>query len=91
MDKAAAAGADLRGATLYSSLEPCSVRMSGRPPCAGRIAAARIARVVYAMAEPPLFVVCDGANELRLHGVEVVQLADLAAAAQEVNRHLLPQ
>ena len=32
LDKAAAAGADLRGATLYSSLEPCSVRMSGRPP-----------------------------------------------------------
>jgi len=46
------AGARARGATAYVSLEPCGERTSGAPSCATRLAAAGIARVVYACANP---------------------------------------
>jgi diaminohydroxyphosphoribosylaminopyrimidine deaminase/5-amino-6-(5-phosphoribosylamino)uracil reductase len=44
------AGYRARGATAYVSLEPCGERTSGAPSCAARLAAAGIARVVYACA-----------------------------------------
>jgi pyrimidine deaminase RibD-like protein len=76
------------GATVYSSLEPCSARTSRPRTCTELIIAAGIARVVFAWREPSLFVECDGAERLRAAGVEVVELADLAASAREPNRHL---
>jgi diaminohydroxyphosphoribosylaminopyrimidine deaminase/5-amino-6-(5-phosphoribosylamino)uracil reductase len=36
-----------------------------------------------------VFVACDGAERLAAAGVEVVELADLADQAREVNKHLL--
>jgi 5-amino-6-(5-phosphoribosylamino)uracil reductase len=80
----------LTGATMYSSLEPCSIRRSGPTPCAALILAAGIRRVVYAWREPVLFVDGAGAEELAAAGVEVVQLPELELAAQAVNAHLLP-
>jgi diaminohydroxyphosphoribosylaminopyrimidine deaminase/5-amino-6-(5-phosphoribosylamino)uracil reductase len=76
--------ADARGATLYTSLEPCSVRKSGAIPCSRLIADAGIIRVVYAWREPPVFVHGDGAAALEASGLEVVELAELAADAQAV-------
>ncbi|NUS42629.1 MAG: dCMP deaminase [Mycobacteriaceae bacterium] len=80
----------LVSATLYSTLEPCSRRATaGRAPCADRIVRAGIPRVVIAWREPALFVAdCVGVESLREHGVEVVELPDLAAAAMAMNRHL---
>ncbi|WP_036566924.1 deaminase [Nocardia sp. BMG51109] len=80
----------LAGATLYSTLEPCSQRASpGRAPCADRILAAGIPRVVIAWREPPTFVDdCIGVEKLREHGIEVIELADLADEAMSMNRHL---
>jgi 5-amino-6-(5-phosphoribosylamino)uracil reductase len=80
----------LAGATIYSSLEPCSLRKSRPAPCAELIRAAGIPRVVYAWREPVLFVDGHGAEELAGAGVEVVQIADLADEARTVNAHLLP-
>jgi riboflavin-specific deaminase-like protein len=80
----------LTTATLYSSLEPCSIRGSRPAPCATLIRAAGIPRVVYAWREPTLFVDGHGAEELSAAGVEVVQIPDLELAAQAVNGHLLP-
>src|SRR5207237_2696529 len=47
----ARAGAAARGATLYTTLEPCS-HHGKTPPCADAIAAAGIARVVSALVDP---------------------------------------
>lgn len=80
----------LRSATIYSSLEPCSRRASRPLPCARLIIAAGIPRVVVAWREPDLFVTgCEGLGLLTAAGIEVVELPELAAAAREVNAHLL--
>jgi pyrimidine deaminase RibD-like protein len=76
------------GATLYSSLEPCSVRASRPRSCTELILTAGITRVVFAWREPELFVHGEGAEKLRAAGVEVVELAELADAARVVNLHL---
>jgi len=81
--------ARLPDATIYSSLEPCSVRKSRPRSCAALIRAAGVPRVVYAWREPVLFVDGHGVEELREAGVEVVQLADLAEEVRAVNAHLL--
>jgi diaminohydroxyphosphoribosylaminopyrimidine deaminase/5-amino-6-(5-phosphoribosylamino)uracil reductase len=80
---------DLAAATLYSSLEPCSVRRSGRRSCTRLILDARIPRVVFALREPPLLADCDGAELLAAAGVTVVEVAELAPAVREVNAPLL--
>jgi pyrimidine deaminase RibD-like protein len=77
------------GTTLYSSLEPCSVRASRPRTCTELILAARVPRVVFAWREPRVFVNCDGAERLAAAGVEVVELADLAEQARAANKHLL--
>jgi 5-amino-6-(5-phosphoribosylamino)uracil reductase len=79
----------LPGATMYSSLEPCSVRRSRPVSCARLILDAGIRRVVFALREPGLFVDCRGAEELADAGVAVVELPDLAERVREANRHLL--
>jgi diaminohydroxyphosphoribosylaminopyrimidine deaminase/5-amino-6-(5-phosphoribosylamino)uracil reductase len=79
----------LPGATLYSSLEPCSRRASRPVPCARLVLDASIRRVVLAWREPDLFVPqARGADLLAAAGVTVVELPDLAAAALAPNAHL---
>jgi pyrimidine deaminase RibD-like protein len=85
----AAAGADPAGGTLYSSMEPCSDRRSDRPTCTELIIAAGLARVVFALREPPLFADCHGAELLAAAGIEVVERPELAAAVREINASLL--
>lgn len=86
---AAASGADLRGATLYTSLEPCLRRVSRPASCAELIVHAGVPRVVYAWQEPPIFQPGGGAAWLEQHGVTVIELPELAHAAGEVNRAVL--
>jgi diaminohydroxyphosphoribosylaminopyrimidine deaminase/5-amino-6-(5-phosphoribosylamino)uracil reductase len=82
-------GPALVGATLYSSLEPCAARGSRPTPCAELIIASGIGRVVIAWREPPIFVPGGGAVRLRLAGVAVQVVPELAGAAKAVNAHLL--
>jgi len=77
------------GATLYSSMEPCSTRASRPRSCAQLILAAGITRVVFAWREPSIFVDGRGAELLTAAGVEVVEVPELADAAREANQHLL--
>lgn len=79
----------LAAATLYSSLEPCSKRLSRPMPCAQLIIAAGIPRVVIAWREPDLFQTgVNGVELLATAGIEVVELGELAEEARTVNAHL---
>jgi 5-amino-6-(5-phosphoribosylamino)uracil reductase len=80
--------ARLAGATLYSSLEPCSVRASRPRTCTELITAAGIGRVVFAWREPDLFADCQGAAILRAAGVAVTEVPELAGQVRAVNAHL---
>jgi diaminohydroxyphosphoribosylaminopyrimidine deaminase/5-amino-6-(5-phosphoribosylamino)uracil reductase len=79
----------LSGATIYSTLEPCSMRKSRPLTCTQLIIAAGIGRVVIAWRQPALFVAdCQGAELLAAAGVTVIEVPDLAGRAREANRHL---
>jgi diaminohydroxyphosphoribosylaminopyrimidine deaminase / 5-amino-6-(5-phosphoribosylamino)uracil reductase len=82
-----AAGPAARGATLYVNLEPCSHH--GRtPPCAPRVAAAGVARVVVALRDPNPRVDGRGLALLRRAGVRV-ETGLLAAEAALLNERFL--
>ena len=86
--KALAAGAELRGATIYSSMEPCSLRKSEPESCTQMILRLGFRRVVFALYEPDRFVRCRGALTLREAGVEVRVYPELAEGVAEANAHL---
>jgi len=66
----AAAGRRARGATLYSTLEPCA--HNGRtPPCTDAIIAAGVTRVVVAVEDPDPLVAGRGAARLADAGIAV--------------------
>jgi diaminohydroxyphosphoribosylaminopyrimidine deaminase / 5-amino-6-(5-phosphoribosylamino)uracil reductase len=80
----------LPGATIYSSLEPCSVRRSRPLSCTQLILASGIRRVVFAWREPSLLVAdCQGAELLEQAGVEVVEMPELAEMVRAANSELL--
>jgi diaminohydroxyphosphoribosylaminopyrimidine deaminase/5-amino-6-(5-phosphoribosylamino)uracil reductase len=81
--EADARGAQVRGATMYSTLEPCSFH--GRTPaCAGVIVERGLSRLVFAMRDPNPRVDGEGERILRDGGVEVVE----GVCEREVRRQL---
>ncbi len=83
---AASGGADLTGATLYVSMEPCC-HHGKTPPCTDAILAAGIARVVVASDDPSPKAAGRGLGILRDEGIEVdVAEGDVAERARLVNQ-----
>jgi len=83
--KLAADDPRLATATIYSSLEPCSVRKSRPRSCSSLILAAGIPRVVFALREPSTFVVGEGAEQLLAGGVSVVEMPELGYLVRDAN------
>ena len=83
LDDARQRGADVRGATVYVSLEPCAHH--GRtPPCCDALIRAGVARVVAAVQDPNPRVAGMGLAKLRAAGIEV-ETGMLADDARELN------
>lgn len=61
--------ADVEGATVYTTLEPCSKRKPGKTPCAKRLIDSRVARVVFGMADKDKDVY--GHSSLAEAGIEI--------------------
>ncbi|KAJ3342349.1 DRAP deaminase [Gonapodya sp. JEL0774] len=78
-----------KGGTMYSTMEPCSVRLSGNPPCAQSLVAAGVARVVVGVMEPPDLVVCDGVRILSDGGIKVDRINGFEERCLAPNAHIL--
>ena len=78
------AGEKSAGATVYTTLEPCS-HFGKTPPCSDALISARIKRLVGAMRDPDPRVDGEGFSKLRDAGIEVVE-GILESEATELNR-----
>jgi diaminohydroxyphosphoribosylaminopyrimidine deaminase / 5-amino-6-(5-phosphoribosylamino)uracil reductase len=83
LNDAAERGIDVRGSTVYVTLEPCSHH--GRtPPCADALIRAGVTKVVSAVEDPNPLVAGQGLARLRAAGIEVVT-GILSKEAREMN------
>ena len=85
LNDAHAHGFDVRGSTVYVTLEPCS-HYGKTPPCANRLAAEEVSEVVIAMTDPNPKVNSKGIALLRGAGITVTELPEFEAAAKWLNR-----
>ncbi|WP_211467507.1 bifunctional diaminohydroxyphosphoribosylaminopyrimidine deaminase/5-amino-6-(5-phosphoribosylamino)uracil reductase RibD [Collimonas silvisoli] len=83
LQDAAAKGFDVRGATVYVTLEPCS-HFGRTPPCADALQQAGVAKVVAAVEDPNPLVAGQGMARLQAAGI-AVESGVLAAQARELN------
>ncbi|WP_034298343.1 bifunctional diaminohydroxyphosphoribosylaminopyrimidine deaminase/5-amino-6-(5-phosphoribosylamino)uracil reductase RibD [Herbaspirillum sp. RV1423] len=83
MQDARQRGNDLRGATVYVTLEPCS-HFGRTPPCADALVEAGIGKVVSAITDPNPLVAGKGLDKLQAAGIAVVS-GILQEQAHEMN------
>jgi diaminohydroxyphosphoribosylaminopyrimidine deaminase/5-amino-6-(5-phosphoribosylamino)uracil reductase len=82
-----AAGPAARGATLFTTLEPCS-HHGVTPPCSEAVIEAGLARVVIGIEDPDPKVAGEGIARLRAAGVDVVVGTGRAAVETQLAPYL---
>ncbi len=83
---------DLSGATVFSTLEPCSHRSLGKTPCAQRLADRGVATVFIGMYDPNPVIYRDGWRLLRDAGVQLRDFpGDLRREIESDNAEFIDQ
>jgi len=80
---------DLASVVLYTTMEPCSTRLSGKRSCCDHLLSLpNIQRVVIGAREPDNFVMCEGLRILREVGRTVILMPTLQDECLAPNKHL---
>lgn len=85
LNRAREQGLDVRGATVWVTLEPCS-HQGRTPPCSRALVEAGVRRVHVALPDPNPLVAGKGLDDLRQAGIDVVVHDDAwSQAARQLN------
>lgn len=81
----------LAGATIYTTLEPCTRRGPEKIPCADRLIERKVGRVVIGMLDPNPLISGVGWRKLRQANIDVsvISYGDLISQLEELNRDFI--
>ncbi len=81
---------EVAGGTLYTTLEPCTVRNAPKVCCAARIVSRKLTRVVIGMLDPNQLICGRGIRYLRSHRIDVDLFPlDFMAQVEDQNRDFI--